>query len=105
MIESIRGVDALPEILAENVFDMIFVGPLDLAESLGCGSDMANAAVQDAIDSVERQVRTSGAYLGSALRPNELPAHAYARGHAFVTLGCDVGFLRKGAMLLAHQNV
>ncbi|WP_087725614.1 HpcH/HpaI aldolase family protein [Pandoraea sp. PE-S2T-3] len=105
MIESLRGVDALPEILAEKVFDMIFVGPLDLAESLGCGSDMASAAVQAAIDTVERQVRASGACLGLALRPNELAAHAYARGHAFVTLGCDVGFLRQGATLLAHQNV
>lgn len=97
MIESARGVAALPEILDENVLDMIFVGPLDLAESHGYGASMNHRVVQAAISEVERQVLARGILLGGALRPGETAADAFARGYSFVTVGCDSAFLRQGA--------
>ncbi|WP_170836193.1 HpcH/HpaI aldolase/citrate lyase family protein [Pandoraea sp. ISTKB] len=97
MIESARGVAALPEILDENVLDMIFIGPLDLAESHGFGPAMSHRVVQAAITEVEQQVLARGVLLGGALRPGETPAQAYARGYSFVTVGCDSAFLRQTA--------
>lgn len=97
MIESARGVAALPEILNENVLDMIFVGPLDLAESHGYGPGMNHRVVQAAIAEVEQLALARGVLLGGALRPGETPADAFARGYSFVTVGCDSAFLRQAA--------
>lgn len=102
MIESARGVAALPEILDENVFDMIFIGPLDLAESHGYGSGMNHRIVQAAISEVEQQVLARGVLLGGALRPGEAPADMYARGYSLVTVGCDSAFLRQAAETAAQ---
>jgi 4-hydroxy-2-oxoheptanedioate aldolase len=47
-IESVDGVQGLPEILKLGNFDVLFVGPYDLSQSLGIPGDVTNPRVFEA---------------------------------------------------------
>jgi len=96
-IESAAGVAAADEIAAVDGVDALFVGPADLAASLGHLGDSGNAEVQRAIDRVlaaaQRRRRAAGIFAGSAAE-----ATAYvARGFSLVALAADVVWLLAGA--------
>ncbi|WP_336964604.1 HpcH/HpaI aldolase family protein [Sphingobium aquiterrae] len=98
MIESEKGVAAIPEIAAVPGIDMLFLGPLDLSASIGVPGDYDCAAYRDLADEAERRTRESGIALGGTILPG-LPAQAlFDRGYAFVTVGADAGLLRSAAL-------
>ena len=93
-IESREGLDNLPEILAVDGVDGIFVGPADLAASLGHLGNPGAPDVQAAIDNVVRACKAAGVALGT-LAPALKDADCYlSRGFTFVSVSSDVTMLR-----------
>ena len=95
-LETRVAVDALEEIAAVEGVDGVFIGPSDLAASLGYLGNNAHPEVRGAIEQACRRAQAIGKPIG-ILAPIETDARAYLdMGFAFVAVGSDVVVLRKG---------
>lgn len=102
-IESGRGLDALPAILDVDGVDGIFIGPADLAASLGHRGRIDHPDVQSAIDAAIGCTMDAGKPVG-LLTLNEALAHDYiARGCSFVAVGTDASLLANAVDGLAGR--
>lgn len=94
MIEHVAGVERAEEILALPGVAAGFVGPSDLATSLGAGRESVGAALEGAIERALCAGRAVGKPMGIAARDAE-EARARARqGFGFVAAGTDRRFLQ-----------
>lgn len=96
-IESAAAVEAAEEIAAVDGVDALFVGPADLAASLGHLGDSRHPQVQQAIDRVAAAARSrrkaAGIFAGSAAEARDYAA----RGFGLVSVAADVVWLLAGA--------
>lgn len=98
MIETAEALENLDAIAATPGVDGLFVGPVDLALSLGLGAalqmpEQVFAAIGDVIAACARHDRISGcAGLGLVNAKRMVDV-----GLQFVTLGSDAGYVRRGA--------
>lgn len=100
MIEEAEAVEAAAAIAATDGVDALFVGPADLAISLGVES-MADAAVQVAIARVAEAARGAGkAMLGFCPAAEGVPA-LFAGGVSVVLVGSAQGMILAGARAVA----
>ena len=92
MIETRQALDDLDAILAVDGLDTIYVGPADLALSLGLrpGLDNDDPAFVDAIDRVIDACARHGITPGIHCSP-ELAAKRAAQGFTMITVGYDYG--------------
>ncbi len=77
-IETVEAVANLDAILAERQADVYFIGPGDLAVSMGYGHDLNHPAVLDTIERCIRKIVTSGNIAGTYVGTPERAAHAIA---------------------------
>src|SRR6185295_1641638 len=63
-IETIEAVERLPEIVAVDGLDVIFIGPTDLSHSLGVPGDSQHPKVQAAIQRIVDTVAETNLALG-----------------------------------------
>lgn len=96
-IETEPGLAALDEILAVEGIDVVFVGPNDLALSLGL-RDPANASVLDAtIASILSRTRAGRRVPGIFAASVDAAARSLAVGAQLVVFGSELGFMVSGA--------
>lgn len=102
-IETVAGVQAIESIAAVDGVDALFVGPSDLAASMGLigqpGHPDVTAAVDDAIERIVATGRPAGVF---ATTP-DLVERWVARGATFVAVGVDLSLLAKAATDLASR--
>ena len=99
MIESGEALDNLEPILATPGLDGVYVGPNDLALSLGerpGGSDMP-ARVVDALGRVAAAARAAGRWAGVFTLTSRAARQMVELGYHLVTPGNDVGVMRQAA--------
>lgn len=102
-IESSAAVDAAEEIAAVPGVDGIFVGPADLAASLGHLGDPRHPDVQQAISHVLAVAKHTGRFTGFfATSPADGREWA-DRGVNFIAVGSDIGVLQRGTQELFAQ--
>ena len=95
-LETRAAVDALEEIAAVEGIEGVFIGPSDLAASLGHPGNNAHPDVRRAIEGACRRAQAIGKPIG-ILAPVEADARAYLDiGFAFVAVGSDIVVLRRG---------
>jgi len=96
-IESSAGLNAAEAIAAEPGIDAIFIGPADLAASLGQLGDPAHPTVRDAILRIQAAAAASGKPCGIFASDAMQARAALSAGHSWIALGADVIWLLKGA--------
>ena len=102
-VETRASVDALEAIAAVEGVDAVFIGPSDLAASLGYLGNNAHPDVRQTIEDACRRAKAIGKPIG-ILAPIEADARAYLdMGFSFVAVGSDVVVLRKGCDALVKQ--
>lgn len=102
-IESRAGVAAAREIAAVDGIDCVFVGPSDLAASLGHLGNASHPQVQAAIAAVFADARACGKPTG-ILAPVEADARRYIEmGATFVGVGSDLGVFRAATQALRDR--
>ncbi|MGH9372612.1 MAG: aldolase/citrate lyase family protein, partial [Vicinamibacterales bacterium] len=95
-LETRLAVDALEAIAEVEGVDGLFIGPSDLAASLGHLGNNAHPDVRGTIEQSCRRAQAVGKPIG-ILAPIETDAQAYLdMGFAFVAVGSDIVALRKG---------
>ena len=102
-VESQTTLDNLEEICSVDEVDCLFVGPNDLAASLGYLRQPDVAAVQDRIKWIAETCRANGKTPGIlASAPDEAKQYL-DYGYTVVGVGADIGILRSGATALRAQ--
>ncbi|MCB2077305.1 MAG: hypothetical protein KDE55_06350 [Novosphingobium sp.] len=102
MVETADAIANLDEIAATPGVDGLFVGPVDLSLSLGLGLSMN---LEDPVlEAIDQTVAACGKYGKIAGCPAFSPESAQVlvrHGVTFVTIGADIGFVRRGAAEMA----
>lgn len=102
-LETREALTHLEEIAAVEGIDGLFIGPSDLAASLGHLGNNAHPDVQAAITDASNRSKKIGKPLG-ILAPVEADARRYFEmGFAYVAIGSDVGVLNNGARSLLNR--
>ena len=98
--EAMKEIEAIAKVPG---VDGVFIGPSDLAASLGHLGNPAHAEVQEAIHDAVKRLKAVGKPAG-ILTGNEEEIRRYIDwGYLFVAVGSDVGLLAKGADTLAKK--
>jgi 4-hydroxy-2-oxoheptanedioate aldolase len=99
MIETREGLDALDEILAVPGLDAVYIGPSDLALSLGAAPrfDPVDPVVTDAIDHILARAKHHGKRAAMHNGSPEYALKMVEKGFDLVTVGSDARFLAAGA--------
>jgi 2-keto-3-deoxy-L-rhamnonate aldolase RhmA len=96
-IETPAAIDNLDDILQVERLDGVFVGPMDLATSMGYRFDPGRAEVQAAIATVESKVLASGKVLATLAGGWEQAQQLYDRGYQMLMLMGDGSTLSQAA--------
>jgi 4-hydroxy-2-oxoheptanedioate aldolase len=102
-VETVAGLDRLGDIADVDGVDAVFIGPADLAASLG---KLGRPEHPDVVSAIENAIATIVAHGKSAgvNAFNESIARRYvAAGASFVVVGADVALLARGAEQLAER--
>jgi 4-hydroxy-2-oxoheptanedioate aldolase len=102
-VETRAALNELEAIAKVDGVDGVFIGPSDLAASLGHLGNPAHAEVQTAMKDAVTRLKALGKPAG-ILTGNEEEARRYIEwGYLFVAVGADVGVLAKNADALAKK--
>lgn len=102
-VETRTAVENLDDILRIEGLDGIFIGPMDLASSLGYLGDASQSEVQETIAQIESKVLPSDKFLATVSSSWEQAATLFERGYQMVTLMADGVSLKKTASQLMGQ--
>lgn len=100
-VETRQGLANLDAILAVDGVDAVFIGPADLAASLGHLGESGHPEVRSAIEDALRRIRASGKAAGIFVTDPELAAKYRGIGASFVAVGADASLLRNAALKAA----
>jgi 4-hydroxy-2-oxoheptanedioate aldolase len=88
-IETMEAVRRLPEIVAVDGIDVIFIGPTDLSHSLGVPGQPQHAAVQDAMQQIIDVVKDTDKALGIMVTNADGARQWRERGARYITIGLE----------------
>lgn len=100
-IETRRGVDALEEIAAVDGIDGVFVGPSDLAASLGHIGDPGHPDVVAVVEDAVARIVACGKPAGILTADPVFAERCIALGTIFTAVGVDAALLARAADALA----
>jgi 4-hydroxy-2-oxoheptanedioate aldolase len=102
-IETQQALDALEAIAAVDGVDGVFIGPADLAASLGYPGEYANPAVIAIIEDAIRRIGATGKPAGILTPDNAFAKRCMELGTLFTAVGVDAAMLARGTETLARQ--
>lgn len=91
--ETKECMDNLDEILKNDDIDVIFIGPMDLSQSLGIIGQGNNPILIEAIDTIIEKVIKAGKVVG-IVAPNATKAKEYIeKGVQYISINSDLGMI------------
>ena len=99
--ESVTALKNLSAIAAVEGVDGVFIGPADLAASMGHRGKPGHPEVQAAIEGAIRTIVSAGKAAGILTSDPQLARHYLALGATFVAVGVDVSLYAQAARRLA----
>ncbi len=102
-IESITGLAELDAILKVEGVDAVFIGPSDLAASMGYLGKPGHPEVKSAVESAIRKIRAAGKAAGVFATDPQAAAAYREIGASFLLVGVDTLLLRNSAAALADK--
>jgi 4-hydroxy-2-oxoheptanedioate aldolase len=102
-VETREAMKELEAIAAVDGVDGVFIGPSDLAASLGHLGNPAHPEVQEAIHDAVKRLKKVGKPAGILTGNDEEIRRYIDWGYLFVAVGSDVGLLAKSADTLAKK--
>ena len=95
-IEHVDAIAAIDEIVATPGLDLIFIGPGDLATSMGHKGRVDHPDVQAATKTLEEAIRPSPVILGGVATTADQIKVMTKRGYKALVVGFDWSLLQKG---------
>jgi len=95
-IEHIDAVDTVADVVATQGLDLVFIGPGDLATTMGLKGKADDPAVVTAISKLESIVLQSPVHLGGVAHTADQANAMIARGYKALVMGFDWSLLQRG---------
>ncbi len=102
-VETPQAIARIAELAAVPGVDGLFVGPGDLAASLGHFRDPSHAAVQEAIARAAAEAHRAGKPIGIVAADPEQARRLGALGYGFMTVGADIPLFKHGVDEIARR--
>lgn len=102
-VETREALDNLAAIAAVDGVDGVFIGPADLAASLGHIGNPGHATVMSAVENAIKTLKACGKPSGILTGNSEHAARFIEIGTSFTAVGVDVGLLAQAADALANR--
>ncbi len=102
-IEHVESCDNIAEIAAVDGIDMLFIGPFDLAGSMGCFENIENSTVTAMIERIENRIRVSGKMLGGFPLPGKTNQELEGSGYRLIAGQSDILLFRNAATTAARD--
>lgn len=102
-IETSDALERLEEIASVDGVDGVFIGPADLAASLGFPGEPDHPEVAAAIENALVRLKAIGKPSGILTPNTDFAKKCIALGSAFTAVGVDVGILARGTEALTRQ--
>jgi 4-hydroxy-2-oxoheptanedioate aldolase len=102
-VETMEAIGRLREIASVDGVDGVFIGPSDLAASMGHLGNFQHADVQKVISAAIGEIRAAGKAGGYLTGVEDEAKKRLAEGYQFVAVGSDNGVLLKNADALAQR--
>jgi 4-hydroxy-2-oxoheptanedioate aldolase len=102
-IETQEALGQLEAIAAVDGVDGIFIGPADLAASLGIIGELSNPKLISTIEDAIRRIRACGKPAGILTPDNVFAARCIELGTTFTAVGVDAAILARGTEALAQK--
>jgi 4-hydroxy-2-oxoheptanedioate aldolase len=103
-IESRAGLDAIADIAATGGVDGVFLGPADLAASLGHLGEQDHPEVVSEVEDAIKAITAAGKPAGVNAFPPDLADRYLSAGARFILVGADVTLLARGTEQLAARH-
>lgn len=103
-VESVRGLENLDAILQVERLDGVFIGPADLAASMGHLNNPGHPEVKAAIEDAIRKIRAAGKAAGTLATTKSVARHYESVGVQFVALGVDTLVLAQNARRILAEH-
>lgn len=100
-VETVEALAEIEAIAAVDGVDGVFIGPADLAASMGRLGQPGHPDVQDAVADAVRRIRAVGKPAGTLIGDPALARRNIETGTTFTAVGVDAGLLARGADSLA----
>jgi 4-hydroxy-2-oxoheptanedioate aldolase len=95
-IEHIDAIDTIADVVSTPGLDLVFIGPGDLATSMGFRGRVDHPDVQAAMKTLEEPIRKSPVILGGVATTPEQANAMIARGYRALAVGFDWSLLQRG---------
>lgn len=102
-VETAEALSRIPEIAAVDGVDALFIGPADLAASMGHVGDMRHPDVVAAIEAGVRAIVTAGKPAGILTLDPDFARTCIGWGTTFTAVGMDIALLAQGARALSAR--
>ena len=102
-IESTAGLAGLDDILKVEGVDAVFIGPSDLAASMGYLGQPGHPEVKAAVEGAIRKIAAAGKAAGVFSADPAIAAHYKTLGASFLLVGVDALLLRNASVALAAK--
>ncbi len=102
-VETVSALRELPAIAAVDGLDAVFIGPADLAASLGHLGEPGHPQVRAAINAALQQIQAAGKPAGVMAVQQDLADAYIAQGATFVGVGSDTVLLAQASEALAAR--
>jgi 4-hydroxy-2-oxoheptanedioate aldolase len=103
--ETVTALENLPAICEVDGVDGVFIGPADLAASMGHRGKPGHPDVQKAIEAAMRTIIASGKAAGTLTSDQALARHYLELGCTFVATGVDILMFANAARKLARDFI
>ncbi len=90
-LEGTKAIDNIDDILSADGIDVIFIGPYDLSQSLGCPGDVENPKVIEAMKQICEKCRKKGITVGTFTDTVESAKMWKEAGVQYISYSVDVG--------------
>lgn len=96
-LETLHAVHCLEEIAAVDGVDGLFLGPADLAASMGHAGQSGHPSVMDVMAKAAQRCKAIGMPVGTIGGSPEVVAQYRAAGFDYVAVGSDIGLMMQAA--------
>lgn len=90
-LEGVEAINNIDEIISETGYDILFIGPYDLSQSLGVTGDVTNEKVVSAISVIVDKAKSCGKVVGTFVDNMEAAMFWKAKGLQYICYSVDAG--------------
>jgi 4-hydroxy-2-oxoheptanedioate aldolase len=95
-VEGVEGISNLGDILTLKGFDILFVGPYDLSQSLGLPGQISHKKVRDEITKIKKMANENGVTLGSFADSPETFKFLLENNFEYIAYSVDINLFING---------